>query len=236
MTIQTPDGNYYEVTMTLVAPPIPTDAVVINMLQPPDAWVMNHDAATPGQSSGTTSYPVTAPDGTTGCRLFEFGGSGGGGEIYHTVALNNAAGYNSFCYETFELMPNIANVANFEKDDEITDPDGTVHDMATQIANGVVQITGSGHWITTGIQVPLRKPGVWMHSRRFTSYNGDGTVTYVGYEQDQVYFPIKQTLPQVGTTKWAPSILNVQLQYDTTGNDLKSDVYMSGFNIYAWKV
>jgi hypothetical protein len=141
---------------------------------------MNHDAGTPGSSTGTTKYPFTAPDGST-VRLFDFTLTAKGGEIYHVNALKDSSPYNCFCYETVESSPDWSNVAQAEKDLEHADPTGAYVDMATQVSagSGTVEITGGHKWQPTSVKAdPSKRAANVLHTTRiYVKDNGDGTST-----------------------------------------------------------
>jgi hypothetical protein len=223
------------------APTIPATALKVNAL-PMTGWEMNHDAGTSGFSVGTTSYPVTAPDGTLNCRLFDFTNTAGGGEIYHFPILKDCTPYKNFCFRFRRTAS--PTVTNSEHDLEAVDAAGNPLDMATQEDgyNGVFDITESHKWV--GVNTIKVNPvkwvaGSWHDDEIYMVDNGDGTVTYTGVTIDGVYYPIGITASDVDNGKWTPKILNLQLQFDTkppagVTTGVESKVYCSQCEVDCW--
>ena len=240
--------NPATVSIALAPPPaaqppaVPSNMVTVNAL-PMTGWEMNHDAGTSGSSTGTTSYPVTAPDGTTNCRLFDFTNSGGGGEIYHFPILSDCTPYNKFRFRFRRTAS--PNVTNSEHDLEAVDAQGNPLDMATQEDgyNGVFDITENHKWVGVGsikVNPATWVAGSWHEDQIYLTDNGNGTVTYDGVLLDGVYYAIGITIADVDGSKWTPKILNVQIQFDTkppagvTGG-VESKVYCSECAVDCWK-
>jgi hypothetical protein len=220
-------------------PTIPASATTVDMLPAVVPWQMNHDAGTPGSSTGTTTYPFKAPDGTT-VRQFQFTDTAKGGEIYHVNAMKDASAFNSFCYETVESSPDWSNIVCAEKDLEHADATGAYVDMATQLSaySGTVEVTGGHHWQATKVKAdPSKRAANVLHTTRvYVKDNGNGTSTYVGIFLDGTYYPIDVTLNDTGSTKWGKNILNLQLQYDgKSSGSVQSTVFMHVLRVHAWK-
>lgn len=260
LTVYTITGEITNASVTLKAPPppvviipppppppvavpepvIPSTAVTIDML-PSVKWAMNHDAGTPGASTGTTTYPVTAADGST-VRRFQFTLTGKGGEIFHANVLADSSMYNTFCLETVESSADWTNISCTEKDMEHVDATGAYVDMATQLSayEGAVDITQNSKWISSNIQADPSKltPKVLHTQRRYVRDNGDGTVNYIGIFMDGVYTPFKNSaaVPSHPSAKWGKNILNLQIQYDGKSSaSVQSIVDMSVLRVHCWK-
>lgn len=252
-TITGTDGTVTTLTGTVTltttpapaaAPAVPASALTINAL-PMTAWEMNHDAGTSGSSTGVTSYPVTAPDGTANCRLFDFTNTAGGGEIYHFPILADCTPYNKFRFRFRRMTPTPLTVTNSEHDLEAVDANGNVLDMATQEDgyNGVFDITENHKWVSTGIKVnpTTWAANSWHDDEIYLTDNGNGTVTYDWVKLDGVVYPIGVTIADVDSGKWKAKILNIQIQFDTkppagitTG--VESKVYCSECGVDCWFV
>lgn len=220
-------------------PTIPANATVVDMLPAVVPWQMNHDAGTPGSSTGTTAYPITAPDGTT-CRQFQFTDTAKGGEIYHANVLKDSSAFNTFCYEAVESSPDWSNIACAEKDLEHADATGAYVDMATQLDahSNTVEVTGGHAWQKTKVLAdPSKRAANVLHTTRiYARDNGDGTSTYIGIFLDGTYYPIGVTLNDTGSTKWGKNVLNLQLQYDgVSAGSVQSTVYMHVLRVHCWK-
>lgn len=242
-------SNIQSVTSAPTPPPpqppiVPANCVTINAL-PMSGWEMNHDAGTSGSSTGTTSYPVTAPDNTPNCRLFDFTNTAGGGEIYHFPILADCTPYNKFRFRIKRMTPTPQTVTNWEHDLEAVDASGKPLDMATQEDgyNGVFDITENHKWVSTGIKVnpPAWTANSWHEDWIYLTDNGDGTVTYDGVMLDGVYYVINVTIADVDSGTWKPKILNIQVQFDTkppagVTTGVESKVYCSECAVDCWKV
>jgi hypothetical protein len=257
LTVTGSDGTVYTITGTLtsanvvktspvvvpppVGPTVPATAKTIDAL-PMTGWEMNHDAGTSGSSTGTTSYPVTAPDGTPNCRLFDFTNTAGGGEIYHFAILPDVTPYKNFRFRFRRTAS--PTVTNSEHDLEAVDASGNPLDMATQEDgyNGVFDVTESHKWVgVSTIKVDPSKwaAGSWHEDDVYMTDNGDGTVTYVGVTIDGTYYPINIKAADVDNSKWQPKILNVQIQFDTkppagVATGVESKVYCSVCAVDCW--
>lgn len=219
-------------------PVIPATADMADLLPAITPWLMNHDAGTPGSSTGTTTYPFTAPDGST-VRLFDMTEVAKGGEIYHVNAGHNP-NVNCFCYETVESSPDWSNVACAEKDLEHADATGTYVDMATQLSaySGTVEVTGGHKWQATVVKAdPSKRAANVLHTTRIhVKDNGNGTSTYRGIFLDGVYYPINVTLNDTGSSKWGKNVLNLQLQYDSkVSGTVEIKIYLHLLRVHAWK-
>lgn len=247
-------GNTSVTTVTTTATPvgpvepvIPNTAQTINMLLS-KAWSCKHDTGTPGDASGTFTYPTTAPDKTTNCGEFAFTNEAKGGALYHANVLADATPYNTYMYEAAEYYVDASNIACAEKDLEQVDPaiglakNAAYVDMATQLDhyNGTVDITQNQKWIPTTVKADptTRKPGVWYTTRIYVKNNGGGSCTYVGiYLSDTgVYYPLNITVQSRPAELWGPKLLNQQLQYvGLSAASVSSTVYIKTLNIHCWK-
>jgi hypothetical protein len=219
-------------------PVIPSNAVVVDML--PFAFASNHDAGTPGSATGTTTYPVTAPDGTPNCREFQMTLIAKGGYIYHGDALKDSSAFNTFCYETDEFFPDPSNLQQMEKDLEQVDATGSYVDMATQLNGnaGCLDITANSKWQHTPVKAnpTAIAPATWYPTQRFFRNNGDGTVTYIGSKDNGTYSPLNITVNSKKPGPWGKNILNVQYQFDgKSSGSVQSTVYARVFRIHCWK-
>jgi hypothetical protein len=251
--ILTPDGLWQlsGASFTKIPPPppppplnpeptIPANAVVVDLL-PSVKWAMNHDAGTPGSSTGTSTYPATAPDGSQ-CRVFNVTASGKGGEIFHVNVLADSSMYNIFCLETVESSGDWPKIACAEKDMEHVNPLGQYVDMATQLStyDGDVDITQNQKWISSNVKAdPTQLALNVLHTqRRYMRDNGDGTVNYMGIYLDSVYNPFlnASAIKSQPSALWGKNILNLQIQYDSiSALQVSFVVWMHVCRVHCWK-
>jgi hypothetical protein len=265
LTVTGSDGTVYAITGTLTnstvvktspvivppppppvttgAPVIPSTSKTINMLTPLKPWQMNHDLGTPGTVPAiTTTYPVTAPDGTQNCRQFAFTTTGKAGAIYHANAVpSGASAFTRFAYRKREMYLK-AIPTNCETDLEITgQATGVPYDMAMQQDgySGVEDITINHKWTGTGIKVnpTTRKTGVWYESVEYVGFDPVAKqITYFGVTLDDgVFYPINQVVADADNAVWAKDEVNFQLQWDS-GQTASTDyvILCSALEVTPW--
>lgn len=220
-------------------PVIPANAVTVDLL-PVATWAMNHDAGTPGSATGTSTYPATAPDGTAKCREFQFTLTAKGGFIYHTNVMKDSSAFNTFCVETEEYFVDPSNLQCHEKDLEQVDSSGAYVDMATQLNGnaGFLDYTANQSWQHTTVKAnPTAIPkGTWYPTKRYFRNNGDGTVTYIGSNDNGVYSLLNITVKSQPSAKWGKNILNFQYQFDGKSSaSVQSTVYVRVMRIHCSK-
>jgi hypothetical protein len=260
-TIYTIAGTIAGATVTAKAPPppvvipppvslepiIPANAVTIDML-PIKTWAVNHDAGTPGDANGTTTYPVTAPDGTANCREFQFTLINKGGVIYHANVMRDSSAFNTFCYEVEEYFVDPSNLACHEKDLEQVGPavgsakNALYVDMATQLNGhaGCLDITSSNPkgWHHTPVKCsPMALPkGVWIPTKRYVKNLDGKNVLYIGSNDNGTYSELNITVPSQPGGLWGEKGLNCQYQFDgNSPGSVTSVVYARKFLIHSWK-
>jgi hypothetical protein len=219
-------------------PIIPATAKTVDML-PLTGWKMNHDDGTGGAASGTTTYPVSAPDGTPGCRQFQMTLEANGGFIYHANALQDATAFNTFCYETEEYYPDASNLARIERDLEQVDATGVYVDMATQL-NGTalcLDYTANQSWQHTKVRAnPTAIAPGWYKMKRYFKNLGGGMVLYIGSNDNGVYSPLGITVKSQPNKIWGAKLLNVQYQFGgKSSGSVQSTVYARVFRIHCSK-
>lgn len=220
-------------------PVIPASAVTTDLL-PLNTWAMNHDAGTPGSATGTSTYPVKAPDGTANCREFQMTLTAKGGFIYHTNAMRDSSAFNTFCIETEEYFVDPSNLQCHEKDLEQANATGTYVDMATQLNGnaGFLDYTANQSWQHTTVKAnPTAIPkGTWYTTKRYFRNNGDGTYTLIGSNDNGLYSPLNITVKSQPTKLWGKNVLNFQYQFDgKSAGSVQSTVYVRVMKVGAWK-
>jgi hypothetical protein len=218
-------------------PTIPATAVVVDML--PFAFACNWDKGTSGSASGTSTYPVTAPDGTANCREFQFTLTKNGGFIYHGNVMKDASAFNTFCYDTEEYYPDASNLLRIERDIEQVAADGSYVDMATQLNGSALCLdyTANSSWQHTAVKAnpTAIPPGKWYTTKRYFKNMGGGMVSYIGSNDNGTYSPLGITVKSQPSAKWGKNILNVQYQFGGGPGSVQSTVYARVFRIHCWQ-
>jgi hypothetical protein len=218
-------------------PVIPANAVTVDML--PFAFACNWDKGTSGSATGSSTYPVAAPDGTPNCRQFQFTLTAHGGFIYHGNALKDSSAHNTFCYETEEYYPDASNLDRIEKDLEQVAADGSYVDMATQLNGSALCLdyTANQSWQHTTVKAwPTAIAPGWYKMKRYFKNLGGGMVLYIGSNDNGVYSPLGITVKSQPSKIWGAKILNVQYQFGgKSAGSVQSTVYARVFRIHCWK-
>jgi hypothetical protein len=245
----TPPPNSVPPPVVNPEPGIPSTALTTNMLLS-KAWSCKHDTGTPGNASGTWTYPATAPDKTPNCALLAFTNIDKGGALYHANVMADATPYNTFCLEVAEYFPVApAGLSCMENDLEqvqaaasTATENAAYVDMATQLDHykGTVDITQNQSWVATLVKIDpsSRKAGVWYTTRIYVRNNGGGSVTYIGiYLSDTgLYYPLNITVQSQPAALWGEKLLNQQKQFvGLNMGTLASQVYVKTLNIHSYK-
>jgi hypothetical protein len=118
-------------------------------------WKAVHDSATPGESMGSSVYPVTAPP-YDDARQFYMTYSDRGGERF-SLSFGSSAGVTHFLYDTYIYFVDPSQVQNVEMDVNQVMANGETVIFGTQCASGsktweyTVIRNGRPHWLPSNI-------------------------------------------------------------------------------------
>jgi hypothetical protein len=226
-------------------PSIPSTATVVSDLEALTNWKGEHDAGTPGTTTGTMSM-TSSPAKSGNARKFYTTFTKYGGHRYITSITDDYSAKN-FVYDGWVFLQNTANtVANLEMD------------VNQVMSNGLTVIFGvqcdgwSGTWdYTANLGTPTAPKDKWIHSnaacnpRKWTqnkwhhiqlSYARDsyGTVSYNAVWLDGVKQVIGAKVKSAFALGWEPTLLtNFQVDgaLSTSGS---STVYVDKLALYRW--
>jgi hypothetical protein len=223
----------------------PSNAIKVSALQTLGNWKHEHDAGTPGSSSGVMSM-TGAPSKSGNARKFLTSFKNYGGERYKASIADDVAAKN-FLYDGWIRLENAAgSVANIEMD------------LNQVMSNGLTVIFGfqcdkwSGTWDYTANKGTASSPvdtwvhsaakcnpanwaqNAWHHVQIKYSRDGSGYVTYQSVALDGAVQSINAKVFSAFKLGWAPTILtNFQIDGALSGSG-SSTVYVDNLAIYRW--
>jgi hypothetical protein len=232
-------------------PAMPANVASAGNLQGMSTWVGEHDAATSGSSSGSTSLLAGGLSLNGQVRAFTFQYANDGGHRFHVSFPANAAATH-FVYDTY-LMINkycgstpCGKLVNVEMDMNQVLPN---HDV---VIYGVQCDGWSGTWdYTVNEGTPTRTLIAWRHTNvtcdpaKWTkdawhhiqiAYSRDdsGTVTYESVSLDGVESEFSGAVgPSRFALNWAPVLLT-NFQMDGQGAKGAQTMEMANTTVYSW--
>jgi hypothetical protein len=222
---------------------IPSNAVSSGDLTSSSHWEWNHDPGTPGDSVGSTSYPVSSPSVDKKARELYVSYSHHGGEIYH-LSFDHDPDATHFVYDTYVYVEDPSQVQNIEMDMNQVMSDGRTVIFGTQCAgtSGTWEFTtvssGGTHWHSSGLPCnPRNWPANQWHHVQIASHRSDtGVVTYDWVNLDGTYKDFKDaTGASAESLHWSPGDLLLNFQLDGDSEDSGSiKVYFDKLTVYRW--
>ena len=224
---------------------VPSDAKSLSALQALSGWKHEHDAGTPGESSGAM-YLVTSPTMYGSARQFVTKFKGNGGERYSLVLSDDVDDQNFFYDGWVYLTSSSRDLANLEFDINQTMPDGQT------VLTGVQCSGWSGAWEYTANLGSASNPqpawvkangtncnprnwsqNTWHHVQASISRDNSGWVTYHSVWLDGVKTPLNATVPGAANLGWGPVIMT-QFQVDGVGHSGHVTAFLDGLQISMW--
>lgn len=227
---------------------IPSTATSSGALEVATNWEMNHDAGTPGTSTGTRTYPApagspTVPVAGSTAAAYNFTYTGKAGEIYHDSFAHNAT-VTHFVYDVYLYFPDVSQLQNVEMDMNQVVPNGNTDIFGTQCASGsktweyTTMVNGGSHWNASNIPCnPLTWTAkTWHHVQIMTERNADGSVvTYDSVCFDGACSNFTNASGLNGLNlKWAASTLLLNFQIDGNLSSGAISAYTDKLQIYYW--
>lgn len=219
---------------------IPSNAIVVRNLDQSSSWVFNHDAGTPGASTGTSAL-VTSPSVGGKARQYSMSYTGSGGEIFHVSYAKDPNSLN-FAYDVYVNLVNPATTANLELDMNQVIPNGNtvIYGVQCDGYSKTWDYTGtvpSTHWVHSNVSCDPKswKANTWRHVQIVYSRDTAGNITYKGVALDGVYSAFTgATLLSSKALGWTAGDLLTNFQIDGLGATGSNTVYASQMTIYRW--
>ena len=222
---------------------IPTDATSSGFLEGSAKWEWNHDPGTPGNSVGSSQFPVTSPSMDSKAREYSFSYSDHGGEIYH-LSFGRDALATHFVYDVNVYLTDPSQTQNIEMDMNQVIADGQTVILGTQCAGGsgtweYTTTSSSGtHWSKSNIPCDPTKwlANTWHHIQIATHHDATGLVTYDWVNVDGTYSDFQNaTGISALSLNWAAGDLLLNFQLDGASPASGSaTVYTDQLQIYRW--
>ena len=222
---------------------LPDGVSVVSNIQRQSNWVSEHDEATSGNSTGSTSL-VSTPSTSGLARKFSVGFQNSGGHRFH-ASFPPAAWATHFVYEAKIMLPATTGVTNIELDmNQVLDNgqtviygvqcDGWSNTWDYTINKGTVQNPDDG-WVHSSIPCNPTQwaPNVWHTIQIAYMRDSTGKVTYQSVTMDGVYSEFKNAVYNSSfALGWGKTLLtNFQLGGRGTGS---ATAYIDNMNVYYW--
>jgi hypothetical protein len=203
-------------------------------------WQGEHDAGTPGSSSGTSGL-VSNPSRDGSARQFAMNYSGNAGQRWH-LSFGNDPGATQFVYDLWVNLPNPASVANLELDINHVMANGVTVILGTQCSyySGTWEysVNANGHpsWRPSNIPCNPRTwtPNAWNHIQigEHHDSSGNGTRDFIIFNGVRSDF-IGATGNSSFALGWAPGSLLTNFQVDAIGSGGSLAVYADEMTVVA---
>jgi Bacterial Ig-like domain (group 2) len=222
---------------------IPTNAIATRNLVGASNWEWNHDPGTPGESRGSSLYPVTSQALDGAARELYFTYSNNGGEIYHLSFARDTTATH-FVYDTYIYLVNPSQIQNIEMDMNQVMSDGRTVIFGTQCATGsgtfefTKIVNGGTHWYPSNIPCHPKAwtANTWHHVQIASHRDSDGVVTYDWVNLNGTYTDFKNASGSSAENLGWPSgdlLLNFQLDGAGAGDE-PITAYVDKLTIYRW--
>ena len=209
-------------------------------------WEAVHDSATPGESRGSSVYPITAPP-YDDARKFYMTYSDRGGERF-SLSFGSGASATHFLYDTFVYFVDPSQVQDVEMDINQVMSNGQTVIFGTQCSSNsgtweyTAAITEDGeqkpHWNASNIPCNPKTwtANSWHHLQIALSRDGSGNVTHDWVTLDgTTSIFATATGPSALSLGWAVGDLSLNFQLDGANKASGSiTAYIEDLTIYRW--
>jgi hypothetical protein len=209
-------------------------------------WQAVHDAATPGESTGSSVYPTTVPQ-YDDAREFDMTYSAHGGERF-SLSFGKSASATKFVYDTYIYFVDPSQVDNTEMDINQVMSNGQTVIFGTQCASssGTWEYTTAAtvdgeqkpHWNASNIPCNPKTwtANSWHHVQIASSRDSFGTVTYDWVNLDGTASTFANaTGPSALSLGWSLGDLSLNFQLDGASEESGSiTAYIEDLTIYRW--
>jgi hypothetical protein len=224
------------------APSIPPNAISSGDLDAATNWTEGHDGGTPGESVGTTLYPVSnAPYDND--REFDMTYTKRAGERWSADIVKDTTSTH-FVLDLYVFFPNPSEVRNLEMDVNHVLENGDTVILSTQCSGEIGfweygdTKNGHDHWKST--KIPCNPANwtanVWHHVQIGEHHTPAGLVTHDWVTVDEVYTPfVNATLPSIHAEHWTKGSINMQFQIEGSSQISGAvTAFTNNLTVYRW--
>ncbi len=219
---------------------IPAEAVSSGDVTGAPGWHWTHDSGTPGNASGTSTYPVPGVDGALTARRFDVSYVNHGGERFSVVFAKDATSTHHV-YDVWVYFDDPSQIKNLELDINQVITDGRTVIYATQCSGNVGrwEFTIQKKWVPSNIPCDPKHwaPKAWHHIQVASHRDETGdVVTYDWVQVDGKYSAFDHAsglsaLP----LHWERAALQLQFQLNgASGGDGTVTAYADRFMVHSW--
>ena len=186
------------------------------------AWKWEHDAGTPGSSTGQLIFNVANPSVNGAATEFVVSYSDYGGERFHLV-FGNDTNASYFIYDTWVYLVNPTQVQNLELDADQVTANGETIIQGTQCSSisGTWEYTyvsnSHAHWQRSNLPCNPQNwaPNKWHHIQISMHRDSNGVVTHEWVALDGVTHHFQNaTASSALSLHWSEGELIVNVQFD----------------------
>jgi hypothetical protein len=237
--------NNVAVTVSGTAASIPWNATNLSNIQVSGSWANEHDARTPGSSSGWSGL-TGSPSRSGNARQLSTSYSNYGGERYMTHISDNVSAHN-FVYDAWVyIRDTAAGIANVEMDLNQVIGNGWTVIMGMQCdgwtgtwdftTNKGSPTSPNDQWVHTGVGCNPKSWGVnsWHHVQIAVYRDDSGFVTYQWVALDDARQTLNLKTFSAFALGWGRTVLtNFQVDGGTSYS-YGSNVFVDDLNVSYW--
>jgi hypothetical protein len=222
-------------------PTIPSNAIAATDIDVNTSlnWKWNHDAGTPGSSTGTSTI-VSSPSEKGKSRQYAMSYKGSGGEIFYIDFANDTSATH-FVYDNWVWIDNTAGIENLEMDMNQVMANGNtvIYGFQCDGSSGTwdyTYVSGGSHWRHSSASCNPKHwtPNAWHHVQIAYYRDSVGNVTYQYVTLDGVKSNINQTVYSADALNWTKGVLLTNFQIDGSGSSGSVTAYTNSMTIYRW--
>jgi hypothetical protein len=222
---------------------IPANAISTGNLESSTKWQWHHDSGTPGNSQGSTVYPVMGYSPDDAAREFYMTYSAKGGELY-SLHFGSDTTATHFVYDTYVYVVDPSQLANLEMDINDVMADGRTVILGTQCSGYAKTweftaiVNGKSGWHPSNIPCnPANWAAkTWHHIQIASHRDSNGVATYDWVSFDGTYSDFHGAVgPSGRSLGWQKGTLLLNFQIDGSSKGSGSNtLYMDRLTIYRW--
>jgi hypothetical protein len=224
---------------------VPSDASSVSSIQVLTNWQAQHDAGTPGSSTGAMAM-VSSPSLSGNARRFSTTFADNGGERYSDQFADDADATN-FLYDAWVYISGTgqSTIGNLEMDTNQVMSNGQTVIYAFQCSgsSGVWEYSKNAgttaspvvQWMKSSASCNVRNwtPNTWHHVQVYYSRDDSGNVTYHSVWLDGTESEINATVPGAFALGWG-QVMVTNFQVDGLGTSGSNTIYLDKLTISRW--